>query len=690
MSTLQTHMTKDEVKAHASKLKGTVIALVNPRLQSFKHPLALAAAIVTVSMPIVVALIVVGLQDCVEECSTVPLSETGTYETCKTVQRKIPDIETTLKPAFSYLAKDSKYRIVESHEGRAQTDGSYKERSTMDDFLNEQSTKKGWGLTFLAPTSRLIPYAFDGSFGENNILGGLTFVPPTAEVLSNPAKHSWSHKGPFAGDDADPDETVFSWELVYDVDPSSINAGAEWTKGAAAPNPTQPLRPDGDLITAKAPRGKDGTSDEITDTPFFDYTDKDFDVHLGWSAAARNSNDNTKAAYLFLKKPFKLHKKYGLASEYSSQRLKVPEQHSRILKQMKIQFIREDPESLNDVPSPYDGGSVSFYARNSRYGVDREIGLDFRRKLKVCWVYEDKTQVCMSFNIDDFATQIASNVCADDLSWDMKSKSFRFLHSTSPIPTEEKICVHAFQDCSDALPKCCKSGYGFSSSDCSGVTWPAPQGINEHLHEVVTTSIPWFFENTWNYSSPLMAHRSKLNCPAGDISACPLSTLCENYPNGPGVSDSNNAWEAGQKEREIYDGAFDPLMTSITNPFPNVCEMHMYLNNTGNNVKYTTLNDLEKMHKNVNTMTMGQKFEYQVAQYSGAIHAILQSPEYLDLAAVQADTVTTYCCNKVCPAATTAVGAALGRVVYSNTRTRFIRLNRGINTVVSRLLICFF
>jgi hypothetical protein len=63
-------------------------------------------------------------------------------------------------------------------------------------------------------------------------------------------------------------------------------------------------------------------------------------------------------------------------------------------------------------------------------------------------------------------------------------------------------------------------------------------------------------------------------------------------------------------------------------------------------------------------MTAGQKFEYQIAQYSGAIQSILQSPEYSKLATLQADTIANYCCAKVCPGVTTAVGAALGYTSY--------------------------
>ena len=113
---------------------------------------------------------------------------------------------------------------------------------------------------------------------------------------------------------------------------------------------------------------------------------------------------------------------------------------------------------------------------------------------------------------------------------------------------------------------------------------------------------------------------------------------------------------------------------TATNPFPNVCEMNMYLNDTGNNVRYTTVNDLEKMHQTVHTLTEAQKFEYQIAQYSGAIHNILQSEEYRNLATLQADTVTTYCCQKVCPGVTTTVGAALGYTSYIELVVTFLVL----------------
>ena len=193
--------------------------------------------------------------------------------------------------------------------------------------------------------------------------------------------------------------------------------------------------------------------------------------------------------------------------------------------------------------------------------------------------------------------------------------------------------------------------------------------------------MPWFFERTWNYTTPFLTHRAKTNCATGSGGGiCPLKTLCKGYPTGPGITQTQSppgtigAWEVWDEAFQ-YTDIFEDSETyavSITNPFPNVCEMHMYLNETGNNVKYTTLEDLEKMHQTINKLTDAQKFEYQLAQYSGAIHDVLQSKEYDTLAALQADTVTNYCCQKVCPGITTALGAALGYTSYIELVITFI------------------
>ena len=231
--------------------------------------------------------------------------------------------------------------------------------------------------------------------------------------------------------------------------------------------------------------------------------------------------------------------------------------------------------------------------------------------------------------------------------------------------TVDDKCVHAYDDCSAKMPEQCKIQMEYTDS------------FNANLHQVIVAPTPWFFERTWNYTTPLLKHRSALHCAAGGSEVCTLQTLCKDYPNGQGITKppynslTDTPWAVNGYYREFYDEAFrysdrweDNETPSLTNPFSNVCEMYMYSSRKGNNVKFTTVNDLEKLHASIRKMTDAQKFEYQIAQYSGAIHDILQSKEYQDLVNLQADTVSSYCCQKVCPGVTTAVGAALGYTSY--------------------------
>ena len=663
-------MPSGEFKAQASKLKGTVIALVNPRLHSLRHPLLLAVVVVALSLPLVIALIVIGLQDCLEECSMVPMSETTAYGgTCKTVSRTIPDVEAKLSPAFSYIAKDSKYSIVETHEGNGFRSKPDITRSTIEKALNEQSAKQGWGITFQDPSGRLIPYAMDGIFSKANILKGLQFVSPSAAVLADPTRHSFERISGPTKDDRE--ENTFSWEFTYDVDESTVNSEQTWVKGEAGPAPNQPLRPDGDMIATKGPMSNQYPfeyTNQIEENFLYEYNEKDYDEYMAQKYQNGEfvyPSNSTKASRMFLQKLTVLHKKYGVASKVSSERVKMPVEQSAILKKMKIQLTRDDPMLL--VPYAYGESSIEqkipFFERNSRELVGRNVGKDMRRKLKVCWLYKDETQVCLSFKVDDFATQIASSTCTDDYRYDFKQVLYAFKAPTEAWAKQIKTCLHASsQDCKEKL-----------AEDC--IPTPNKRGFNDRLHEVVTTPVPWFFERTWNYSTPLLTHRAKTNCGTGSGNeVCPLRTLCKEYPFAPGIRlkyGPNDPTHPGNVETNDEAFVFTDIFEddeswgySITNPFPNVCEMHMYLNQTGNNVKFTTVDDLEKMHQTINKLTDVQKFEYQIAQYSGAIHNVLQSKEYTTLAALQADTVTTYCCQKVCPGITTAVGAALGYTSY--------------------------
>ena len=135
---------------------------------------------------------------------------------------------------------------------------------------------------------------------------------------------------------------------------------------------------------------------DIDDNFLYSYLEKDFDEitegkydsTLGRIVYKSNSS---KASYMFLRRLHALHKQYGVASKVSSERVKVPEEHSAVLKKMRIQFIRDDPGVYTD------DQKVPFYERKEREMVDRNVGKDMRRKLKVCWLYEDETQVCLSF-----------------------------------------------------------------------------------------------------------------------------------------------------------------------------------------------------------------------------------------------------------------------------------------------------
>jgi len=657
------------MQAHATQLKGTVIALVNPRLHSFRHPVLLAAAVVCISMPFVVGLIVFGLRDCVQECTAVPLSEAGAYETCKTVARVIPDVATTLKPTFSYLAKDSPYRIFQSHEGRAYKDGRpFEEKSTIDGFLNQQSTKQGWGVSFLGPTSRLIPDGMDGSFGKDNNLKGLTFVPPSPEVLADPSKHSWSYNGHHRR--LNPDDKLFSWEFTYDVDASTVNSEQNWVKGEPATAPTTQLRPDADLFDT-APFGpKADTKWEISKHFLFTFAEED---------QTQSATSMVTVQQMFLKEVSDLHRDYGLASRVTSQRVKVPEKQAAVLSKMKIQFIREDPLSFEDSEAqrfdlPINYESDPFYRRKDRESLRRRRGgVDLKRKLKVCWVYDDATQTCMSFKIDDLATQISSSVCPNDYT----ASEYSSGSGMFSISRSSEICIHG-----DAVVNW--NGRGTAGTGTRAFNGNAGDWATSQLSEVITTSVPWFFERTWNYSTPLMQNRLKRNdFPVDSTSVCPLMTLCDNYPFGPPTErggkfvDNVDTIREGIPNQEWQELALkqeENAGISITNPFTNVCELHMYMSDSGNNVQYTTLSDLEKLHTSINKMTVGQKFEYQLAQYSGAIQSILQSPEYVNLATLQADSITSYCCAKVCPGVTTAVGAALGYTAYIELVVTFIIL----------------